>query len=54
MSITTRSVLAAGPESATRKHMDFDNDPVTLNSLIAIVLGQPGVRPFTSQDLKEV
>lgn len=50
----TRSYLAAGPESATRRHMDFDNDPVTLNSLMAIVLGQPPVRPFTSKDLEEV
>ncbi len=46
--------LAAGTESATRKHMDFDNDPVTLNSLIGIVLGQAPVRPFTKQDLEEV
>jgi hypothetical protein len=50
----TRTVLATGPESATRKHMDFDNEPVTLNSLMAIVLGQPPVRPFTAKDLEEV
>jgi hypothetical protein len=50
----TRTVFAIGPESATRKHQDFDNEPVTLNSMLTIALGHAPERPFVAKDLEEV
>jgi hypothetical protein len=49
-----RSYLAQGVESDARGHTDFDSDPLTLNSMLQIVLGAPPLRKFEKQDLEDL
>lgn len=44
------SAIAQGA-SASRSHGGFDNDPLTMNSILTRVLDAPPSRPFTPRDL---
>jgi len=47
-------MVLADPGSKTCKstsHGGFDNDPATMNDILARVLGAPPVRPFSKRDL---
>ncbi|MCB9834301.1 MAG: peptidase C1 [Planctomycetes bacterium] len=41
-----------GRKTSSTSHGGFDNDPATMNSILARVLGKKPARPFTKEDLK--
>jgi hypothetical protein len=42
---------SAPGKSAAETHGGFDNDPVTMNSILARILGSPPPRPFEARDM---
>jgi hypothetical protein len=43
----------AASTSRSTTHGGFDNDPVTLNSILRRILGAEPVRPFTARDVQD-
>jgi hypothetical protein len=43
---------AASKESNSESHGGFDNDPLTMNTVLRRVLGKKPTLPFTSDSLK--
>lgn len=41
-----------GNQTQSTSHGGFDNDPATMNSILATVLGKPPLVPFTAENLK--
>jgi hypothetical protein len=47
-----KSYVAPSAACATRKHIEFDGDLASMNTLLAIVLGGAPARPFTQAELR--